>query len=112
MILHIAHKDEWEAAQRRGWYEDESLNKDGFIHCSTPEQVLIPANAIYQGQTDLVLYCIDPARLEAPLVYEDCYESGQEFPHIYGRLNLDAVVKIVDFPPNQDGTFTLPPLGE
>jgi uncharacterized protein (DUF952 family) len=43
-----------------------------------------------------------------PVVYEDCYDSGQAFPHIYGPLNVDAVVNVVDFPPGKDGFFSLP----
>jgi uncharacterized protein (DUF952 family) len=27
--------------------------------------------------------------------YEDLYDAGQEFPHIYGPLNLDAVVDVL-----------------
>jgi len=58
----------------------------------------------------LVLLVIDPARLTANVVYEDLYNAGQDFPHIYGPLNLDAVIKVVAFPPEADGTFTLPEL--
>lgn len=57
----------------------------------------------------MVLLCIDAAKVDAAVVYEDCYETGQEFPHIYGPLNLEAVTDVVDFPPNQDGTFSMPP---
>jgi uncharacterized protein (DUF952 family) len=71
--------------------------------------VLIPANERFRGQTDLLLLCIDPTRLVAPLVYEDCYQAGMAFPHIYGPLNTDAVLRVVDFPPQIDGTFLLPP---
>ena len=112
MILHIAYRDEWETAQASGDYRADTLVSEGFIHCSTPTQVLGPANEIYQGQTDLLLLVIDPARLTAGLIYEDCYETGQAFPHIYGPLNLDAVVRAVPFPPNGDGGFSLPRLDE
>lgn len=112
MILHIAHRDEWAAAQAAGDYRADSLATEGFIHCSTPEQVLIPANERFQGQTGLLLLVIDPDRLAAELVYEDCYETGTAFPHIYGPLNLDAVVRAVPFPPGPDGRFSLPPLDE
>jgi uncharacterized protein (DUF952 family) len=91
-----------------GSYRDDSLETEGFIHCSTPEQVIGVANERFHGRTDLVLLCIDPANLDAPLVCEDCYESGQEFPHIYGPLNLNAVAGVVDFPPNIVGNFALP----
>lgn len=110
MILHITRRSDWEAAQAMGDYRLDSLDTEGFIHCSTPEQVLGPANELYRGQPELVLLVIDPSRLEARLVYEDLYASGIAFPHIYGPLNLDAVVKVVPFPPGSDGSFELPTL--
>ena len=109
MLLHIAHRDEWAQALELGRYEAESLAGDGFIHCSTAAQVLIPANQIYRGQSDLVLLCMDPALITAPIVYEDCYESGHEFPHVYGPINLEAVLQVLEFPPDADGSFSLPP---
>ncbi len=109
MILHITTVAEWTAAQTLGDYRLDTLDSEGFIHCSTPQQVLGPANALYGGRDDLVLLVIDPARLSSNLVYEDCYEAGEAFPHIYGPLNLDAVTQVVPFPPRPDGTFALPP---
>lgn len=108
MILHITTRDEWEQAQTTGEYSVESLKNEGFIHCSTLQQVLGPANALYHGRHGLVLLLIDPDRVRARIVYEDCYQSGQAFPHIYGPLNADAVMQVVDFPPNDNGTFALP----
>jgi uncharacterized protein (DUF952 family) len=107
-ILHIARRVDWETARTHPPYHADSLKTDSFIHCSTVEQVLKPANEMFHGQTGLVLLVIDTAKVQADIVYEDCYETGLEFPHIYGPLNVDAVVKIVDFPPNTDGTFSLP----
>ena len=68
-----------------------------------------PANEMFHGKHGLVLLVIDSAKVQADMVYEDCYASGQEFPHIYGPLNVDAVVSVVDFPPDDDGSFSLPP---
>jgi uncharacterized protein (DUF952 family) len=115
-ILHITRREDWETlalskaevAVTTPPYRANSLATDGFIHCSTKEQVLKPANEMFHNQTGLVLLVIDPAKVQAEIVYEDCYESGQEFPHIYGPLNLDAVVQVVEFPPNTDGSFSLP----
>ncbi len=110
MILHIVSRAEWEAAVQSGAaYEAPSLADEGFIHCSTAAQVLGPANEFYRGQDELVLLVIDPDKLTAELVYEDCYEKGEKFPHIYGPLNLEAVVEVVDFPAGPDGIFSLPP---
>lgn len=110
MILHITRRADWESAQALGDYRLDTLETEGFIHCSTPEQVLGPANEFYRGQDDLVLLVIDPQRLEADLIYEDSHHSGAAFPHIYGPLNLDAVTSVVPFPPRPDGRFELPPL--
>lgn len=106
--MHIVRRAEWETAVTTGQYTADSLKTEGFIHCSTVEQVLLPANALFQGQTDLLLLCIDPTMLTAPLVYEDCYETGMRFPHIYGPLNVTAVQFVLDFPPQGDGSFVLP----
>ncbi len=108
-LLKITTPQQWAQAQRAGEYLDPSLDREGFIHLSTPEQVLIPANERYAGQQGLILLLIDRHRLTAPLVFEDSYRSGMAFPHVYGPLNLDAIVGQVDFPANDDGSFTLPP---
>lgn len=108
LIVHITYRSDWEAAQPAGEYRADSLKLQGFIHCSTPEQVVEVANGLYRGQTGLVLLVIDPARLRHEVRYEDCYDTGLLFPHLYGPLNLEAVVAVVDFPPQSDGTFGLP----
>lgn len=109
MILHIARREEWEQAQTEGTYRTPSLETQGFIHFSQPEQVVQTANTFYAGCAGLVLLCVDPARLRSGLRYEAGNEStGEVFPHLYGPLNVDAVVKVIEFSPGADGTFTLP----
>jgi uncharacterized protein (DUF952 family) len=113
MILHIAKRAEWDAAQARREYAPPSLSVEGFIHCSTPAQILDTANRFFRGQNDLAVLCIDPHRLAAPLRYEAPAMAHDErpserFPHLYGPLNLDAVTQVLDFPCEPDGTFRLP----
>ena len=110
LILHIAPRDAWDAAalDGRGQYTDPSLDAEGFIHCSTRDQVLVPANERFRGRTDLVLLVIDVDKVADPVVSEDCYESGQRFPHIYGPIPVAAVTDAVPFPCSPDGTFQLP----
>ncbi len=108
ILLHISSPREWADAQAAGRYLDPSLDDEGFIHLSTPAQILIPANERYAGQEGLMLLKIDGDKLTSPLVFEDSYGSGIEFPHVYGPIDLDAVVDTIDFPVNPDGTFDLP----
>jgi uncharacterized protein (DUF952 family) len=108
IILHIARQENWEEAQASGLYRAGTLMTEGFIHCSTPEQVVGVANTWFRGQRGLVLLCIDTEALEAEVRYENL-ESGDElFPHAYGPLNLEAVVRVLDFEPQADGAFALP----
>jgi uncharacterized protein (DUF952 family) len=110
LIVHIARRGEWEDAKRRGEYEPPSLASEGFIHLSAPQQVHYPANALYSGERELVLLWVDPDRLHAALRYErPSAEAMEAFPHLYGALNVDAVVAESPLDPWERGAFELPP---
>ena len=66
------------------------------------------ADFILRGQLGLVLLCIDEAQVRPEVRYERYRDDGPRFPHVYGPLNLDCVVEVVDFPPSADGTFVVP----
>ena len=113
MILHIVKRGEWETAIQKGEYAPASLQTEGFIHCSTVEQVVETANLFYHGQRDLVVVCLDEGHLSARLRYEPAVRVSYErrgllFPHLYGALNLDAVSEVLAFPCNAEGRFVLP----
>ena len=110
MFAHITSSAAWVDAQAAGFYSAPSLEAQGFIHCSeiSAEQLLAVANHLYAGQSGLVLLMIEAGRLEAALRYEEFETGGEFFPHVYGPINLDAVVQIVPFTPQPDGTFQLP----
>ena len=108
MLLHIISRDEMTAAEIIGVVAPESLTSEGFVHCSYEHQVLTPANERFAGRTDLLLLVLVPDLIPHPLVVEDSYGSGIEFPHIYGPIPVEAIERRVAFPPNHDGTFTLP----
>lgn len=107
LLLHITTPAEWEAAQATGIYRPPSLDSEGFIHCSLTHQVVAVANAQYRGRHDLVLLCINEAAVHAPVVFE-VLGAPKPFPHIYGPLNVEAVIKVVPLKPKADGSFTLP----
>jgi uncharacterized protein (DUF952 family) len=94
MIYHVTTQANWESAMTQGYYSVDSLALEGFIHCSKKEQVEGVLKRYYQGVINLLLLTIDPSRVSAPLEYELAPSVNEEFPHIYGTLNLDAVVNI------------------
>ncbi|MGD1865320.1 MAG: DUF952 domain-containing protein [Phormidesmis sp.] len=106
MIFHITEQAAWQTAQAEGAYQPPSLASEGFIHFSTDAQVVATANRFYQGKTGLVLLTVDPSRLKPELRYEDTLNHGT-FPHLYGPLNVDAVVDVRTFEPGADGTFSM-----
>jgi uncharacterized protein (DUF952 family) len=93
-IYHVTSKNEWELALEKGYYEAPSLASEGFIHCSTEGQVAGVLERYYAGQTGLLKLVIDPLKLEHPLKYELAPSVNEEFPHVFGPINLDAVVMV------------------
>jgi uncharacterized protein (DUF952 family) len=106
-IVHITTRSAWDVARSSGRYDPPSLAVEGFIHFSDVEQVVAVANAAFSGHGDLVLLCVAVDRLEGPLRYESSDAGGESFPHLYGALNLDAVVAVVPFVEDDDG-FAVP----
>jgi uncharacterized protein (DUF952 family) len=108
VILHICPRADWTG----GEYRPSSLDDAGFVHCSDPGTAHLPANARYAGRTDLVLLELDESRLGVPLRWEEGdppHPAGIWFPHVYGPIRPEAVVRVHDFPPGPDGRFRLPP---
>jgi len=112
-IYHIVKRGDWERAQAAGEYRAASLETEGFIHASYADQIIGSANKHYMGISDLILLVIDPGKVKAKLQDDPVKlaDGGQTFfPHIYGPLNPDAVVRTIDFPVSADGTFVMPAL--
>ena len=116
MILHITTRGEWQSALNSGEYRAPSLADEGFIHCSTENQVLTVANAFYRGVPDLVLLVIDETKLNAHVKWEapagapaDGISESDLFPHIYGAINTNAVSSVLDLVPDSAGMYILPP---
>jgi release factor glutamine methyltransferase len=102
-IVHLCHRLDWQEAQREGIFRSASLETEGFIHCSQPEQVVEVANRFYRGMHEPVLLWLDPDKVKAEIRWESA--GGIQFPHIYGPINLEAVISVrsMDFEP--DGSY-------
>lgn len=93
IIYHIAQPADWQQAAASGNYFPASFRQEKFIHCSTLEQVAGVLERYFGNQTVLKL-TIDVALLVHPPKYEWASSINQLFPHIYGPINLDAVIAV------------------
>jgi uncharacterized protein (DUF952 family) len=107
-IYHITTSEEAGAAVRSGSYVPTAFVAEGFIHCSYLHQVCAVANRRFAGRADLVLFEIDRARLSCDVIDENLEGGAERFPHIYGRLPMDAVPHVHPFPCGPDDRFELP----
>ncbi|MEO8666167.1 MAG: DUF952 domain-containing protein [Ignavibacteria bacterium] len=108
LIYHITHKKHWKSALKKNEYETPTLNEEGFIHCSPLEKVKESANRFFKDHYELLVLCIDEDKVIPEIIREDLYDTGFEFPHIYGKLNLDAVIKVIELKKNINGSFDFP----
>ena len=106
-IFHLIDQAAWDTARAQSEHRAESLASEGFIHCSEDEeQLLRVAERLYAGRPDLLALEVDLDRLASPLKREPS-RSGEIYPHIYGPLNLDAVVKVWQLPLDAAGVHYL-----
>jgi uncharacterized protein (DUF952 family) len=92
-IYHIVLPQVWERFKDRPSYAPESLTSEGFIHCSYPGQLEAVLKRYYRGVEKVLILKIDTEKLYAKLVKEPS-TNNEMYPHIYGRLNHNAVVDI------------------
>jgi uncharacterized protein (DUF952 family) len=93
-ILHITDQATWQKAQKKGIYENDALFTGGFIHCCLRDHVQEVLAQWFKGASNLIILEIDPAKLTSKVIYENLEGGETLFPHIYGPINLNAVVGI------------------
>jgi len=92
-IYHIVLTEIWERFKGRPSYEAESLSSEGFIHCSYESQLDGVISRYYANAGRVLVLKLDTEKLRSKLV-EEPSTNGEIYPHVYGRLNRDAVVAI------------------
>ena len=97
-IFHITEPADWAQAQRDGAITTSTrgvtLAEEGFVHCSFGEQLAATAARFFGDLDEVVVLRIDPALVTSPIVAEDLYGSGIDFPHVYGPIDLAAVAEV------------------
>ncbi|HTL07378.1 MAG TPA: DUF952 domain-containing protein [Chitinophagaceae bacterium] len=93
VIYHVTTAAEWENAQQKGAYTTPSLQAEGFIHCSADDaQVAGVLQRYFAGKTNLLKLVIDTDKLKSRFIYEWSPSTADTFPHVYGPINLEAVI--------------------
>ncbi len=109
-IYKICPASAWREAERRGVFRGSADDiRDGFIHFSLASQVAETARKHFFGQTGLFLIEVDAAALGDALRWEPS-RNDELFPHLYGELDLGAVIGVLDLRARSDGTHDIPEL--
>ena len=106
-IGHLCQRQEWLMSQAGGEYRPDTLGNEGFIHCSEPDQLVEVGNRYYKDVPDTVVLWIDPTKLESEIRWEK--SGSQYYPNVYGAINFDAVVSVVEPVRDNEGTFGIVP---
>jgi uncharacterized protein (DUF952 family) len=99
-IFHIATPDDAERLRGDGVLRPVSLLDEGFVHCSTAEQVVATTARYFKQDAELVLIEIDVGAVEGLIRWPEVY-PGQHFPHLHGPVHLTAVVAVHPWGPTE-----------
>jgi uncharacterized protein (DUF952 family) len=91
IIYHIVLPEIWEKFKNEKFYEAESLQTEGFIHCSFAKQIETVLNRYYKNAERVLLLEIETEKLTSELINEPS-TGGEVYPHIYGNINAEAIV--------------------
>ncbi len=106
-VLTAAELAELEDGGFAGSADDQ---RDGYIHLSTAAQLTATVDKHYIGRDDLHVAEVDLEALGDAVRWEPS-RGGEDFPHLYGPLPLDAVVAYSPLERDADGTVKLPVTG-
>lgn len=106
MIYHIVMTEYWETFSDKTIYFSETFEQEKFIHCSTLEQLPGVLQRYYKNAGEVIKLTIDEEKLTTQFIYEAA-PNGEEFPHIYGGINKDAVVRVEELTEGSLGEYRI-----
>jgi uncharacterized protein (DUF952 family) len=93
-IFHITTMADWTASLATSQYASSALKEEGFIHCCEKRQLESVQSRYFAEKKDLVSLIIETSLLTSPLIYDWSPSLEDTFPHIYGPINVGAVIGI------------------
>lgn len=94
VVFHLIDPDGWETARSVGHVTPPGLAREGFVHCSTREQLEGTIARHFEGVDDLLLLRLDEAALGGALRWDEV-RPGERYPHVYRRIALTEVLEVV-----------------
>ena len=107
-IFHITTQSMSNSISSTGIYEPANYELDGFIHCSYVHQLISVLNRFYADANDLVLLAVDTDALQCPVIEENLEGGTELFPHIYGLIPDEAILKCYALTRDVAGRWVLP----
>ena len=92
-IFHIVKPDVWKNFENMNFYEADSLQTEGFIHCSFRDQLETVLQRYYKDAEKVLILEIDPTKLTSRLI-EEPSTNNEIYPHIYGKINRQAIIAV------------------
>ncbi|MCB0819480.1 MAG: DUF952 domain-containing protein [Bacteroidetes bacterium] len=97
-IYHIADNSSWLDQSDESVYSIDTLDTEGFIHCSRLEQLQSTLNRFFENREDICILKIDTKQLHVPLIYEAADDGSGFFPHVFGPVRKSSITEVYNFP--------------
>lgn len=107
-LFHLTTPAAWEAAQQAGELVPEGFSQEGFVHCSTLDQLSGTIGRHFPGAEALILLELDPDAVAPDLRWEES-RPGEAYPHLYRPLRAIDVVTAWSWRRGAGGEVELPP---
>ena len=104
----MSSEREWEDQLNESTYAPSRYKLEGFIHCSTKDQIERTANTIFKSHNKIYLLHIEEEKEQECLKCENL-EGGEElFPHLYKILPKSSIHKSEEIFKLENGLFYIP----
>eukprot|EP00469_Lotharella_globosa_P010792 CAMPEP_0167788712 /NCGR_PEP_ID=MMETSP0111_2-20121227/10201_1 /TAXON_ID=91324 /ORGANISM="Lotharella globosa, Strain CCCM811" /LENGTH=128 /DNA_ID=CAMNT_0007680637 /DNA_START=30 /DNA_END=416 /DNA_ORIENTATION=- len=116
IIYHMLEAKEWKACEGKEYYP-KTFKQDGFTHATGEAKLLIKiANMFYkESKEEWICIAVDTNKLKAEVKWEAPAPVGNKkgdesepkvlFPHIYGPIMHEDVVKVYPIVRSEQGEF-------
>lgn len=94
VVIINMEKSYYEKIKNRSIFGESLICDDGFIHACFKEQFHLIVPRFKGNEGNYIVMEIDTDKLISEVRLEFSSSLKQDFPHIYGRINKEAVIKV------------------